>query len=66
MVVSVATDGDIEKVRKMSINIGFAVEALLTKISLQVQNHAKENAPVGDYTNKKKKKGKGKGSQGKQ
>ena len=66
MVVSVATDGDIEKVRKMSVNIGFAVEALLTKISQRVQNYAKENAPVGDYTNKTKKKGKGKGAQGKQ
>lgn len=41
----------------MSVNIGFAVEVLLTKISQQVQNHAKENAPVGDYRNKKKKKG---------
>lgn len=51
MVVSATTEGDIEKVRKMSINIGFAVEILLQKISQKVQNYAKENAPVGEYKN---------------
>ena len=45
----VANTDDIEKVRQMSTNIGFAVEILLTKISQKVQNYAKENAPVGDY-----------------
>lgn len=51
MVVSVKADGDIEKVRQLSQNIGFSVELLLQKISQKVQNYAKENAPVGEYKN---------------
>ena len=51
MVVSLQADGDIQKVREMSVNIGFSVELILQKISQKVQNYAKENAPVGEYKN---------------
>lgn len=51
MVVSLEADGDIQKVREMSVNIGFSVELILQKISQKVQNYAKENAPVGEYKN---------------
>lgn len=51
MVVSLEANGDIQKVREMSVNIGFSVELILQKISQKVQNYAKENAPVGEYKN---------------